>query len=142
MEPAFWDSSSLVPLCVFQPSTPVVRALSRQFEIIVWWAAPVEICGAFKRLTRMGNLTTNELAQASVALDGFRKKWSEILPNDRVRSEAERFIDRFPLRAADALQLAAAFVWTSGRPRNRPFISGDVQLLDAAEKLGFAQIRA
>jgi len=142
MEPAFWDSSSLVPLCVFQPSTPVVNALSKQYGMVVWWAAPVEIRGAFTRLLRIRNLTPNGQVQALVALDGFRSKWSEVFPNPKVLSNAERLIDRFPLRAADALQLAAAFVWTSGRPRNRPFISWDMQLLDAAEQLGFAQIRA
>jgi hypothetical protein len=142
MEPAFWDSSSLVPLCVDQPSTPVVNLLSKQYEMIVWWAAPVEIRGAFTRLIRMKTLTPNGQVQAQIALDGFRSKWSEILPAPQVRSDAERFLDRFPLRAADALQLAAAFVWTSGRPLNRPFISGDLQLLDAAGQLGFMQIRA
>src|SRR5450432_3028115 len=108
MEPAFWDSSSLVPLCVIQPSTPVANMLSRQYEKIVWWAAPVEIQSAFTRLIRMGILTQNGQVQAQVALDGFRSKWSEILPDAQVRMNAERFVDRFPLRAADALQLAAA----------------------------------
>jgi predicted nucleic acid-binding protein len=142
MEPAFWDSSSLVPLCVVQQSTPVANMLSRRYEMVVWWAASVEIRSAFTRLIRMGSLTHNGQIQAQIALDGFRSKWSEVLPADEVRANAERFIDRFPLRAADSLQLAAAFVWSSGRPRNRPFISGDLQLLEAAGRLGFAQIRA
>jgi predicted nucleic acid-binding protein len=142
MEPAFWDSSSLVPLCVIQSSTPVVNQLNKKYEMVVWWATPVEVRSAFTRLIRMRDLTPNGQIQAQIALDGFRSKWSEIQPARQVRAEAERFLDRFPLRAADALQLAAAFVWTSGRPLNRPFISGDLQLLDAAGQLGFKQIRA
>jgi hypothetical protein len=116
--------------------------LSRQYEMIVWWAAPIEIQSAFTRLIRMGNLSHSGQVQAQIALHGFRSKWSEVLPANEVRTNAERFIERFPLGAADALQLAAAFVWSSGRPRNRPFISGDLQLLQAAGQLGFTQIRA
>jgi hypothetical protein len=142
MEAAFWDSSALVPLCVKQRATPDAEALNLRFSKIAWWAAPLEIRGAAARMLRAGQITPNQQVVAQVRLDEMRSRWSDVLPNDQVRANAERLIDRFPLRAADDLQLAAAFVWTSGRPRNRPFISGDVQLLEAAEQLGFAQIRA
>jgi predicted nucleic acid-binding protein len=142
MEAAFWDSSSLVPLCVKQLGTPVARELILRYNIIVWWTAPVEIRGAFARLIRIGQLTSNEHVGAQVRLNELRSKWREIFPEQTIRDKAEHLLDRFPLRAADALQLAAAFVWTSGHPRGRAFISGDVQLLDAAEQLGFLAIRA
>ena len=142
MEPAFWDSSSLVPLCVRQQATPVARALSKQYDIFVWCAAPVEVGGAFTRLLRMGQLTAAGLVQAQIALEGLRGKWREVLPSDSLRDEAERLIDRFPLRAADALQLAAALSWCIGRPKGRVFISGDRQLLDAARELGFHAVEA
>jgi len=45
------------------------------------------------------------------------------------------------LRAADALQLAAALVWCSNRPRGRAFLVADGALSDAAEAEGFAVIR-
>jgi predicted nucleic acid-binding protein len=65
-----------------------------------------------------------------------------VLPSDSLRDEAERLIDRFPLRAADALQLAAALSWCIGRPKGRVFIAGDRQLLDAARELGFHAVEA
>jgi methionine salvage enolase-phosphatase E1 len=43
----------------------------------------------------------------------------------------------YPLRAADAFQLAAAWTWTSGEPQGYVFISGDAQLLKAARQVGF-----
>jgi hypothetical protein len=46
------------------------------------------------------------------------------------------------MTAADAFQLAAAWIWCEGHPHNRTFISGDKQLLDAARKLGFTAIEA
>lgn len=141
MEPAFWDSSSLVPLCVKQRATPEAQALNLRFGKVVWWAAPVEIRGAVARILRSGLMTPNEEVVAQVRLNAMRSRWGEILPDPQVRASAERFVDRFPLRAADGLQLAAAFVWTSGRPRNRAFISGDLQLLEAAGQLGFTQIK-
>lgn len=140
MESAFWDSSSLVPLCVTQPSTPVVEELSRQYRMIVWWGSPVELQGAFSRLVRMGLLTSSGRAQAQIVLENLRRSWREVDPDDPLRECAESFVGRFSLTAADALQLAAAWAWCTGHPRNRPFISGDSHLLDAARLLGFRGI--
>lgn len=137
MEPAFWDSSALVPLCVVQQATAAAESLSRKFEIVVWWAAPVEICSAFSRLLRMGQLTGSGEVQAKAVLDRLRAQWREISPDASLRDQAERLLDRYPLKAADALQLAAAMAWCSARPRGRAFLSGDAQLLDAASQLGF-----
>lgn len=142
MEPAFWDSSALVPLCVQQQAKPIIDALSLQYSRVVWWAAPVEIRGAFTRLIRMGLMTSTEHVGAQVRLEELRSTWREIPPTLDLRDQAERLLDRFPLKAADALQLAAALTWVSGRPRNRPFISGDAQLLEAARQLGFQAIPA
>jgi|HubBroStandDraft_1064217.scaffolds.fasta_scaffold467117_1 predicted nucleic acid-binding protein len=137
MEPAFWDASALVPLCVQQNATQRAQSLSRRYEVVIWWVAPVEICGAFARLVRMGQLTSNGQVLAQVVLTELRSKWREILPDPFLRDQAEQLLDRFPLKAADALQLAAALAWCSGKPRARAFISGDTQLLDAAQQLGF-----
>lgn len=81
-----------------------------------------------------------ELYKAIDRLEDLRIDWMEIDPSDALRSFAEDFPDRFALRAADALQLAAAFEWTMQRPAGRPFISGDKRLLDAAGQLGFRTI--
>ena len=142
MEPAFWDSSSLVPLCVDQQASPVAEVLNLQYSQVVWWAAPVEIHGGFARLLRMGQLTSNQNVGAMVRLDKLRSKWREIQPVSEIRDRAERFLDRFPLRSADALQLAAAIAWASGKPSTRKFISGDAQLLEAAKQLGFQTIQS
>ena len=75
-----------------------------------------------------------------VVLEDLRHKWREILPGIQIRQRAEELIDRFPLTASDALQVAAAWVGCQGHPRNRPLISGDLQLLNAARQLGFNAI--
>jgi hypothetical protein len=60
-----------------------------------------------------------------------------IPPTDAVRELAFAQLDRFPLKASDALQLAAALVWCKQVPRGRRFICNDRQLLAAATAAGF-----
>ncbi len=142
MEYAFWDSSALVPLCVQQKPTSTIEALVIKYGMVVWWCAPVEMHSAFSRLLRMGQLTSRQLVAAQVRLEKIRSGWREIQPSDSLREMAIRLVDRFPLRSADALQLAAALAWRSGKPDGRAFISGDQQLLNAARQLGFNGIAA
>ncbi len=142
MEPAFWDSSALVPLFLRQKSSPRARALAKQYGMIVWWATPVEVKSACSRLRRMGQVTQDEFVNAHVDLADLRRSWLEVQPSVELRDQAEAFVDRFPLKAATAQQLAAANVWAMGRPRGRVFLSGDAQLLDAARQLGFEAVQA
>jgi predicted nucleic acid-binding protein len=142
MDDAFWDLSSLIPLCVRERSTPKAQALSAKYRMTVWWSTPVEMRGAFARLVRMDQLTSTGHVEAQVRLDRMRSEWREVPPSESLREQAERLVDHFPLKAADAQQLAAAMVWCLGRPKGRVFISGDSQLLDAARQLGFEAMEA
>jgi predicted nucleic acid-binding protein len=142
MDYAFWDTSALIPLCVRQRSTSTVQALSAQYQKAVWWSTPVEMRSGFARLVRMSQLLPNELVQAQIRLDRMRSDWLEVAPSEPLREQAERLVDRFPLKAADAQQLAAAMIWCIGRTKGRVFISGDSQLLDAARQLGLQAIEA
>lgn len=58
-----------------------------------------------------------------------------------MRNLAEGLLKSHKLRAADALQLAAALHWCSGYSRGRHFIGDDDDLLDAAAAEGFTVIR-
>lgn len=95
---------------------------------------------AFARLHRMGQLNSAQRAAASAALLQLRGSWREMQPTEQVRSEAETLLNRFPLRAADSLQLAAALIWAVGKPQGRAFVCGDEDLLEAARQLGFQTI--
>jgi len=140
VEPAFWDSSALVPLCVQRQASTVLRRLVQRYEMVVWWSTPVEMRSAFARLRRMGQLTPSELIAAGQAMDQLRRAWREIQPTEQLRAEAETLLDSSPLTAADALQLAAALAWTLRKPQGRVFISGDAQLLEAAQQSGFRTV--
>jgi len=116
--------------------------LLKQYRIVVWWATSFEMCSAFERLFRTGELTAAGHAAARMRLDELRQVWREMQPSEPLRSQAEALLARFPLKAADALQLAAALVWSSGAPQRCVLISGDVQLLEAARHLGFQTVAA
>lgn len=139
-ETAFWDTSAFVPLCLQQRTSSRANHLLDQYGMAVWWTAPVEARSAFARDLRNGVITAREHQEAIVVLDRMRWEWIEVYPDDSLRSFAETLPDRFGLRAADALQLAAAHTWVMQRPAGRPFISGDKRLLDAAEQIGFRTI--
>src|SRR5580658_5781598 len=117
MEVAFWDSSALVPLFIKQHSSATSIQLVQQYKVVVWWSTPVEVKSAFARLLRMGHATSAEFAAAQEDLHQLRQSWQEVLPSKRLRDEAESFVDRFTLKAADAQQLAAAYTWSHGQPR-------------------------
>ena len=142
MKPAFWDMSALVLLCVQQQPSPAVRQLLGQHEMAVWWATPVEMRSTFERLLRMGQLTGLEHAAAGARLEKLRRGWRELQPSEALRTQAEDFLRTYPLKGADALQLAAAWTWCSGRTQNCMFISGDAQLLEAARQTGFQIVTA
>lgn len=139
-EAAFWDSSALIPLCIDQPATPVAKKFSHEYEPVIWWATPVEIRSSFARLWRMKEINESGLVTAHRCLVELESEWREIDPSPSLRDLAEEFPNRYGLRAADALQLAAASIWTMRRPANRPFLSGDHKLLEAARNMGFQAI--
>lgn len=138
METAFWDSSSIVPTLVRQKASINARELTKKYQMAVSWFAPVEIRGSIARLRRTAEITANEQVQALVLFRDLRSYLREIAPGPALRQKAEDFVERFPMRAADALQLASAWAWCQGHPNGRPFISGDAQLLDAARQVGFS----
>jgi predicted nucleic acid-binding protein len=135
--PAFWDSSVLVRLCVRQQQSASLQGLIEVYQIAVWWGTPVEMRGAFERLVRTGDMTPADCAVAGVRLGKMRRDWRELQPSDTLRAQAEVFLTHYALKAADSLQLAAAWSWCSGKPQDCVFVSADVQLKEAARKAGF-----
>jgi predicted nucleic acid-binding protein len=66
--------------------------------------------------------------------------WHEIEPSEIVSESATRFLRVHPLRAADALQLAAAFTASERGPTSLEVVTLDERLADAARKEGFTLI--
>jgi predicted nucleic acid-binding protein len=68
---------------------------------------------------------------------GAWERWSEVTAADLVRHHAERLVQAHPLRAADALQLAAALVACEDDPAALEFATLDRTQAEAADREGF-----
>ncbi len=134
----FWDSSALVPLCVVQPASVRADALFEEDpDLIVWWGSAVEFASAVARLRREGGLATEGEERAFRALRALEGSWHEVQPTDVLRRRAERLLRVHPLRAGDALQLAAALAW-AGDPPDGEIATFDERLAEAARLEGLA----
>jgi predicted nucleic acid-binding protein len=135
----FWDSSAVVPLLVREPSSDATHAIfASDPEILAWWATPIECASALARQERDGDLAADGTSIALSRLDALRSGWVEVQPVDRVRATAVRVLRTHSLRAADALQLAAAIVAAEGHPETLPFVTLDAHLAEAASREGFS----
>lgn len=137
----FWDTSAIVPLLVAEKTTARLQALGRRDpDMLAWWGSAVECASALARLERDAALDANSAAVAFQRLRQIADTWHEIEPSQLVSENAVRFLRVHPLRAADALQLAAAFVAAERRPSSLQVVTLDERLADAMRKEGFAVV--
>ncbi|MEO8083829.1 MAG: type II toxin-antitoxin system VapC family toxin [Ardenticatenales bacterium] len=102
----FFDASSLIKLYIDEPDAQDTRRLAADstaiaVSLISW----VEVTSAFARRRREGFLTD---ATLDAALDAFRSDWPSYVVMNVDEIEAAFLTLRHPLRAMDAIQLAAA----------------------------------
>jgi predicted nucleic acid-binding protein len=108
--------------------------------MLAWWGSQVECASAVARLERADQIDRVGAALAFDRLKQLANGWHEIEPSEIVRENAVRFLRVHPLRAADALQLAAAFLAAERRPSSLEVVILDDRLADAARKEGFELI--
>src|SRR3990170_11902 len=134
----FWDTSALVPLVVEEATSAFCRRLLRsKAEIGTWALTRTEMVSAVWRRSRAGDLDTSDVPRALSRITQLAAAWTEVTDLDLVRERADRLLAVHVLRAADALQLAAALVLVDERTRGRDFISADGALVEAAAAEGF-----
>ena len=88
----------------------------------------------------MGLLAAEQANDAFGQLQKLAQVWHLIDPLEAVRVTAIRFLRVHELRASDALQLAAAFLASEGRPASLEVVCLDNRLVGAAQKEGFQVI--
>ncbi|MDR3422964.1 MAG: hypothetical protein P4L80_17245 [Xanthobacteraceae bacterium] len=134
----FWDASAIVPLLVSETSSRALQALAKQDStLLVWWGSEVECASTLARIERDGALDPRDAARVFERLRQLSGVWHEIEPSDVIRQAAIRFLRVHPLRAADALQLAAAYAAAEQRPASLDMVTLDERLAVAARKEGF-----
>ena len=134
----FWDASAIVPLLMVEATTRTLQGIAAaDTAMLVWWATQVECASAIARLERDGALEPSAAIEAFSRLTHLADGWHEVDPSDGVREAAIRFLRVHPLRPADALQLAAAFVAAEQRPSSLEVVTLDDRMASAARKEGF-----
>ena len=134
----FWDSSALTTLFLSEPASYRIEdLLSWDARVAIWWATPVECLGALVRAKRMGRFADSNIRTAKALLDFVVAHAVEVEPNAEIRDQARRLVVTHSLRAADALQLAAALDWCGGEPKGTSFVCLDDRLRGAAALEGF-----
>ncbi len=134
----FWDANAVVPLLVNESQSPTVgRFLRDDPGVVVWWITRSECVSALARKRREGTISPLGQARSRVVLHRLSQVWTEVLPRDVLRAQAEILLDRHPLRTADAYQLAAALDWRDGTPEGAGFVCFDERLREAVKAEGF-----
>ena len=128
-----------MPLIVTQPTTSATVAglLREDSEIAVWWGTWIECAVAISRLRREDSLDEEDQERTRSVLDLIAEVWTEIPPTSDIRLLAVLLSKDHPLKAADALQLAAALRWCEGDTRGTAFVCLDDRLRRAASTEGF-----
>jgi len=133
----YWDSSALVSIVVEEPRTRLLRTMRQDDpEQTVWCLSEVEIAAALARREREG-ADAGPIETAREDLSKLVRRWRPVTAVESVRARALRLVRTHPLRAADALQLAAALVASDDKPEGMPFVCLDDRLRDAARREGF-----
>jgi hypothetical protein len=114
--------------------TPRAISLYKTYDVVVWWATPVEIASS---LARMQQLNPRDWAKANNLAKKLSGLWSVIQPSNSLRATAMQLVERYDLRPAHSLQLAATLEWCEYAPNHRVFLSADQKLRDAALLTGF-----
>jgi predicted nucleic acid-binding protein len=139
----FWDTSGLIPLLAEEPAREAMLIrLEQDPQILVWWGTRVEIASALARREREGGVAPGDIEQARSAVADLAGVWHEVVPSDLIRRAAERLVRTHPLRAADSLQLAAAWAASGQDPTTLELVCLDQRLAAAARREGFPVIDA
>ncbi|MFN8619957.1 MAG: PIN domain-containing protein [Chloroflexota bacterium] len=137
----YWDPSALVPMIAPESATATVfGVLEQDRAIVTWWGSSIECASAVARRGREGFLEPRAADVARFRLRLLAAAWTEIEPSEPLRQTAMRLLRTHPLRAADALQLAAAIIAADGSPETLPFVTRDDRLGQAASIEGFPVI--
>ncbi len=106
--------------------------------VVARWGTEVECVSAIARRQRFGKLDPAIVSEGYARLDALRAGWHEVEAGAEIRETAKRFLKVHDLRAADAVQLAAAFFAAEARPSTLEFVTLDGRLSEAANREGFA----
>ena len=136
----YLDTSALIKLYVEEEGTEqVVEATQDAADgrVIIVDLTPLEARSAIRRREREGDISAADADRVLRQIENDCSMTFLMQPStSAVMEEAARLIDRHPLRAYDALQLAGCLVVRDGMPGPVTFVCADSRLCDAARHEG------
>lgn len=134
----FWDSSALLALAAREVASEKMDfLLQRDPEVAFWWGAPLACLTALADAKRRERISGLGFDRGRAVIDHLRSRSYEIQPTGEVRARAARLVSVHPLKADQALELAAALLWCKERTNGAGFVSLDSSLRLAAALEGF-----
>ena len=134
----FWDASALVALTLDESQRETLEAI---FEVAphvsLWWGSHVEFASAIARKERAGSVSAKQAADLMHQFNALAQSSEEVPPSIKIRRLAQRQLRVHALKAADALQLAAALAIAKDDPSSNGFVCLDERLKRAASREGF-----
>jgi predicted nucleic acid-binding protein len=141
----YLETSALVKLYIREAGTEqllqlVSRRANHRFAVLT--ITLVEFRSAIRKRERAGDI---DKAVAADLANRFERhletKFLRQVLNDSVLETATKLIDRYPLRAYDAIQLAGCLTLKEASGKDQPvFVCSDHQLLEAAACEGLTSL--
>lgn len=132
----FFDTSALVKRYVEETGSTTVQALCEEAdELAVSVICQPEMLSSFNRLRREGKLSDEQYAQLKEDLQNDIDDATVCELSPEVITEAIACLEKYPLRAMDALHLGCALLEAPDK-----FVSADTRQLDAASVSGLVVI--
>jgi len=133
----FWDSSAILPLLVPEPGTQLSQQwLKEDPEVVLWTLTRLELASSVERRAREGSLNRNDRVTVLRRAERIASDAHEVVDVAAVRARALTLLARHALRAADAVQLAAALIVADPDPSSLTMVVLDRRLADAAAREG------
>ena len=141
---AYLDTSALLKLYIEEDGTDRVTHVVEDAEdgqVVILDLAPVEARSAIRRRQREGDIDGADADRVLRRIEDDASSLFLVQPStSAVMEEAARLIDRHPLRAYDALQLAGCLVVRQGMPGSVTFVCADGRLCEAAANEGLTTL--
>ena len=142
MASVYLDTSALLKLYIEEDGTErVARAVEEADDgrALILDLAPLEARSAVRRRQREGDIAGADADRVLRQIEDDAAALFLVQPSSSaVIEEAARLIDRHPLRAYDALQLAGCLVVCDVMPDPVTFVCADTRLCEAAGREGLA----
>lgn len=129
----YFDTSALIKLFVLEKGSEEAQRLSRNhFPVATATIAYTEMYSGFNRKKREGHLSARQYTSLSRRFEEHWSTYIRIELTGEVLALAKVLLERYPLRAFDAIHLASAISLQKGIQEPLQFAAADIRLLAAA----------